>query len=415
METFRAFISMVKDSLGYLTHGSRAYHVWMFFLTLIMLIGMYFYSIQLDEGLSATGMTDRVSWGLYISNFTFLVGVAAAAVMLVMPTYVLHDIDFKQAVLIGEGLAVAALVMCLAFVVADMGGPSVLWHMFPGIGVFNFPSSMLAWDVIALNGYLFINISIPLYILFRHYQGKEAKARVYIPGAILSVLWAVGIHLVTAFLYQGLQAKPFWNNALLGPRFLASAFAAGPALIILVLAAIRKFSEFKIEDKTIKKIALIVTVAAQINLIMLVSELFKEFYAPTHHSESAYYLFFGLDGKTALLPWIWTAIPLNVLATVMLTFHKLRNNLNVLYVCCFMLFVAIWIEKGFGLIVPGFIPGPYGKIAEYTPTWVEIWVSLGIWAMGAFIFTMLAKTSIGIELGKLRYKKKEAVKTETAK
>lgn len=415
MGTFRAFISMVKDSIGYLTHGSRAYHVWMFFLTLIMLIGMYFYSIQLDEGLSATGMTDRVSWGLYISNFTFLVGVAAAAVMLVMPTYVLHDIDFKQAVLIGEGLAVAALVMCLAFVVADMGGPSVLWHMLPGIGVFNFPSSMLAWDVIALNGYLFINISIPLYILFRHYQGKEAKAKVYIPGAILSVFWAVGIHLVTAFLYQGLQAKPFWNNALLGPRFLASAFAAGPALIILVLAAIRKFSEFKIEDKTIKKIALIVTVAAQINLIMLISELFKEFYAPTHHSESAYYLFFGLEGKTALLPWIWTAIPLNILATIMLTFHKLRNNLNVLYVCCFMLFVAIWIEKGFGLIVPGFIPGPYGKIAEYTPTWVEIWVTLGIWAMGAFVFTMLAKTSIGIELGKLRYKKKEAVKTEITK
>ncbi|WP_420601779.1 sulfate reduction electron transfer complex DsrMKJOP subunit DsrP [Flagellimonas sp.] len=414
MGTFRAFRHMVKDSLDYITHGSKTYHIWMIFLTVIMLIGMYCYSIQLDEGLSVTGMTDRVSWGLYISNFTFLVGVAAAAVMLVMPTYVLKDIDFKQAVLIGEGLAVAALVMCLAFVVADMGGPSVLWHMIPGIGVFNFPNSMLAWDVIVLNGYLFINITIPLYILFRHYQGKEAKSKVYIPGSIISVLWAVAIHLVTAFLYQGLQARPFWNNALLGPRFLASAFAAGPALIILVLAAIRKFSEFKIEDKTISKIAMIVTVAAQINLIMLISELFKEFYAPTHHSESAYYLFFGLEGKSALLPWIWTSIPLNILATVLLTFHKLRNNFKVLYFCCFILFVAIWIEKGFGLIVPGFIPGPYGKIAEYTPTWIEIWVTLGIWAMGAFVFTMLAKTSIGIELGKLRYKKKKVLESETA-
>ncbi|WP_276392180.1 sulfate reduction electron transfer complex DsrMKJOP subunit DsrP [Eudoraea chungangensis] len=414
METFRAFISMVKDSFGFITHGSKTYLIWMIFLTVIMLFGMYAYSIQLEEGLSVTGMTDRVSWGLYISNFTFLVGVAAAAVMLVMPTYVLHDIDFKQAVLVGEGLAVAALVMCLVFVVADMGGPNLLWHMIPGIGVFNFPNSMLAWDVIVLNGYLFINITIPLYILFCHYQGKEANPKIYVPGSILSVLWAVGIHLVTAFLYEGLQARPFWNNALLGPRFLASAFAAGPALIILVLAAIRRYSEFKITDKTIKKIAMIVTVAAQINLIMLVSELFKEFYAPTHHSESAYYLFFGLEGKTALLPWIWTAIPLNVLATIMLTFHKLRNNLNVLYICCFMLFVAIWIEKGFGLIVPGFIPGPYGKIAEYTPTWIEIWVTLGIWALGAFIFTMLAKTSIGIEMGKLRYKKKEVEEAETA-
>lgn len=406
MRQFKVFKSLVIDSLDTITKGSKKYHIWMGFLVLVMLIGMYCYSIQLDEGLSVTGMSDRVSWGLYISNFTFLVGVAAAAVMLVMPTYVLKDIDFKQAVLIGEGLAVAALIMCLAFVVADMGGPSVLWHMLPGIGVFNFPNSMLTWDVIVLNGYLFINISIPFYILFRHYQGKEAKKNIYVPGAVLSVFWAVGIHLVTAFLYQGLQARPFWNNALLGPRFLASAFAAGPALIILVLAIIRSFTAFKIPDKTIKKIAMIVTVAAQINLIMLVSELFKEFYAPTHHSESAYYLFFGLHGKDALLPWIWTAIPLNVIATVMLTFGKLRNNLKVLYFCCFILFVAIWIEKGFGLIVPGFIPGPYGKIVEYLPTGVEIGVTIGIWALGAFVFTILAKTAIKIEMGELRFKNK---------
>jgi len=406
MRRFKVFKSLVKDSLNLITQGSKKYHLWMAFLTLTMLIGMYCYSIQLEEGLSVTGMTDRVSWGLYISNFTFLVGVAAAAVMLVMPTYVLNDIDFKQAVLIGEGIAVAALIMCLAFVVADMGGPAVLWHMFPGIGVFNFPNSMLTWDVIALNGYLFINISIPFYILFRHYQGKESKKKVYLPGALISVFWAVGIHLVTAFLYQGLQARPFWNNALLGPRFLASAFAAGPALIILVLAIIRSFTEFKIEDKTLKKIAMVVTVAAQINIIMLVSELFKEFYAPTHHSESAYYLFFGLEGKTALLPWIWTAISMNVFATFILTFHKLRNNLNILYGACTLLFIAIWIEKGFGLIVPGFIPGPYGKIAEYTPTGIEIGVTIGIWAMGAFVFTMLARIAIGIETGSLRYKKK---------
>ncbi|MCD8410092.1 sulfate reduction electron transfer complex DsrMKJOP subunit DsrP [Tenacibaculum finnmarkense] len=405
MRRLKVFTSLIKDSLDIITHGSKKYHLWMAFLTLIMLIGMYCYSIQIEHGLSVTGMTDRVSWGLYISNFTFLVGVAAAAVMLVMPTYVLKDVDFKQAVLIGEGLAVAALIMCLAFVVADMGGPAVLWHMMPIIGVFNFPNSMLTWDVIALNGYLFINISIPFYILFRHYQGKESKKSVYLPGAIISVFWAVGIHLVTAFLYQGLQAKPFWNTALLGPRFLASAFAAGPALIILVLAIIRTYTEFKIENKTIKKLALVVTVAAQINLIMLVSELFKEFYAPTHHSESAYYLFFGLDGKTALLPWIWTAITLNVIATITLTFHKLRNNFKILFSACVMLFIAIWIEKGFGLIVPGFIPGPYGKIAEYTPTGIEIGVTLGIWAMGALIFTILARTAIEIELGKMRYKK----------
>jgi len=400
-----AIVKLVKDSLDVTTHGTRPYHIWMAFLTFVMLVGMYCYSIQVSEGLQVTGMSDGVSWGLYISNFTFLVGVAAAAVMLVLPTYVLKDMDFAQAVLIGEGLAVAALLMCLAFVIADMGGPARLWHMIPGLGILNFPSSMLAWDMIVLNGYLFINISIPFYILISRYQGKKPNPKIYIPGVIISVFWAVGIHMVTAFLYQGLPSRPFWNNALLGPRFLASAFAAGPALIILVLAIIRRWTKFPITEQTIKKISMIVTVAAQINLIMLFSELFKEFYAPTHHSESAVYLFFGLKGKAALVPWIWTAISMNIAATVILTYHKWRNNLTLLYIACGLLFAGIWVEKGFGLIVPGFIPGPYGQITEYLPTQIEVGVTIGIWAMGAFIFTILARVGIKIELGEMKYKK----------
>jgi molybdopterin-containing oxidoreductase family membrane subunit len=378
----------------------------MAFLTLIMLIGAYCYYVQVDQGLIVTGMSDSVSWGLYISNFTFLVGIAAAAVMLVLPAYIFKDIDFKQAVLIGEGVAVAALVMCLAFVVVDVGGPANLWHVIPGIGIMNFPDSMLSWDIIVLNGYLFINITIPLYILINVYQNKEPKKNIYLPGVFISVFWAVSIHMVTAFLYQGLQARPFWNTALLGPRFLASAFAAGPALIILILTIINRFTLLKVADKTISKIAVIVTVAAQINMIMLISELFKEFYFPTHHSISAHYLFFGLEGKTALVPWIWTAITLNVIATAMLTIHKIRTHKKFLLVACAILFIGIWIEKGFGLIVPGFIPGQWGKITEYTPSFIEVGVTIAIWAMGAFIFTVLAKTGIAVEIGKLRFIKK---------
>lgn len=405
MNILKSFSSMVIDGLDEATSGNPRYHIWMGTLTFFILIGAYCYYTQLSEGLRVTGMHDNVSWGLYISNFTFLVGVAAAAVMLVMPTYILKDMDFKQAVLIGEGLAVAAIIMAILFVVVDVGNPAALWHMMPVLGVFNFPNSILTWDMLVLNIYLVINITIPMYILFMHYNGKEPNKKVYLPGVFLSVFWAISLHMVTAFLYQGLQARPFWNNALLGPRFLASAFAGGPALIIIALSMIRRFTEFKIENKTIDKIALIVTVAAQVNIIMLISELFKEFYAHTHHSMGAYYLFFGLGNKTALVPWIWTSITMNVIATTILTFHKLRKNYTLLYASCVMLFVAIWIEKGFGLIVPGFIPGQWGKIVEYTPTLIEVGVTIGIWALGAFIFTILSKVAIGIELGKLRYSK----------
>lgn len=395
--------SFLLDALDAITKGGIRYHIWMATLTLIMLIGAYAYSIQLEYGLQVTGMNDHVSWGLYISNFTFLVGVAAAAVMLVLPTYILKDMDFSKAVLIGEGMAVSALIMCLAFVTVDMGGPARLWHIIPGIGVFNWPQSMLAWDVLVLNGYLLLNLLIPFYILFTRYSNKTPEKKYYVPFVILSVGWAFGIHLVTAFLYAGLIAKPFWNSSLLGPRFLASAFAGGPALMIIALGVIRKFTIYDIKDETINKLALIITVAAQINLVMLGSEIFKEFYAPTEHSASAMYLFFGLHGHNALVPWIWTAIVLNIIATVSLTLHPVRSNLNLLFPVCGLLFLAIWIEKGMGLIIPGFIPSPLGEIVEYAPSWVEISITSGIWAMGAFVFTILIRVAIPIELGHSRY------------
>lgn len=395
--------SFVRDAFDSAARGERGYHLWMGTLTFFMLLGAYAYSVQLREGLSATGMNDHISWGLYISNFTFLVGMAAAAVMLVLPAYILKDVDFKAAVLIGEGLAVAALVMCLSFVIVDLGGPARAWHLIPVIGIFNWPQSMLAWDVIVLNGYLFINLTIPAYILFKHYQGKQPSRKVYLPGVFLSVFWAVGIHLVTAFLYAGLPARPFWNSSLLGPRFLASAFAAGPALIIVILGLIRRFTDYEVRTETLNKIALVVTVAAQVNLIMLGSELFKEFYAPTEHSASAIYLFFGLEGHNSLVPWIWTGIILNVLATAMLTVHRFRKNLTLLYAACIGLFIGIWIEKGMGLIVPGFIPSPWGEVVEYSPTWVELAVTVGIWSLGAFVFTALVRVAVPIELGKVRF------------
>lgn len=380
------------------TKGGKGYHFWMGGLTLLILSGIISYGYQLHYGLSITGMNDHVSWGLYISNFTFLVGLAAAAIMLVLPTYILGDIDFKHAVLIGEGVAVAALIMCLGFVIVDMGRPDRLFHMIPFIGIFNWPSSMLTWDVIVLNVYLFINLTVPLYILYCHFYGREPNKNIYIPGVFISVFWAVAIHLVTAFLYAGLPARPFWNSALLGPRFLASAFSAGPALIIIILAVIKKHSQFPIREKTIQKIALIATVAAQINLIMLGSELFKEFYFPTEHSQSAIYLFFGLKGHNSLVPFIWTSISFQVLVTVLLSIHKIRNHFKFLYPLCGVLFVAIWIEKGMGLIVPGFIPSPLGEIGDYSPTFPEIMISIGIWAFGAFIFSLLVKAAIPIEV-----------------
>ena len=394
--------AFARSALQSATSGERRYHLWMGGLTLIMLAGAYAYSVQLRYGLGVTGMNDHVTWGLYISNFTFLVGLAAAAMMLVLPAYILHDVDFSRAVLMAEAVAVAALVMCLAFVVVDIGNPLGGWHLIPGIGFLNWPRSLLAWDVLVLNGYLLINLAIPFYILYSRFTGRQPNKKKYLPWMYIAVMWAVSIHLVTAFLLAGLPARPFWNTALLGPRFLASAFTAGPAFVILLLGLIRRETKYEISEGAFSKLALITTVAAQINLVMLGSELFYKFYSPTHHGINARYLFFGLDGHNALVPWIWTAIALNTLATIALMIHPIRHNHRWLMLACAVLFIGIWVEKGIGLVVPGFVPSPLGEIVEYTPTLVELGVTAGVWALGMFVLTVLVRVALPIELGESR-------------
>jgi molybdopterin-containing oxidoreductase family membrane subunit len=401
----KGIIAFVTDVIRWNLSGGIGYQLYLCGLAAMVMLGIYAYSVQTNLGLSATNMSDIVSWGFYIGNFTFLVGVAAAAVMLILPAYMFKDRDLHKVVIIGEGVANGALVMCLLFITADLGGPLKLWHLIPGIGIFNWPSSLLTWDIIVLNGYLALNLLVPAYILYCQYNHREPDERKYRPFVFLSIFWAFSIHLVTAFLYQGLPARPFWNNPLMGPRFLASAFAAGPALITVVLVIVHTATTFKIEKEIFNKLRLIIVISAIINLIMLFSEIFKEFYLPTHHSLPAIYLYFGLKGSSALVPWIWTAISMNLLGTLTLIWNPGKNNPKVLFPACILLFVGIWIEKGMGLIVPGLVPSPLGEVIDYAPSWVEICVALGILAVGMLVVTALIKPALIIEQ---RFEKEKA-------
>jgi len=393
----KGLMAFFADIIRWNLSGGIVYQLYLCVLAAFMVLGVYAYFIQINLGLSATNMSDIVSWGFYISNFTFLVGVAAAAVMIILPSYIFKDKDLHKVVIIGEVVAIGALVMCLMFVFVDLGGPLKAWHMMPIIGIFNWPSSLLTWDVIVLNGYLALNLMIPGYIVYCHYNHRKPVERIYRPFIFISIFWAFAIHLVTAFLYQGLPARPFWNNPLMGPRFLASAFAAGPALITVVLVIIHYTTTFKIEAQVFNKLRRIIVVSAIINLIMLFSEIFKEFYLPTHHSLPAVFLYFGLDGHNSLVPWIWTAISINLLGTLTLAVNPGRNNPKVLFPACILLFLGVWIEKGIGLIVPGLVPSPLGEVVDYAPSWVEISVTLGILALGVFVVTMLIRPALIIE------------------
>ena len=395
----RNFITALKQILV----GGRSYYIWVGTLGFFILVGLSAYLDQLDSGLITTAMRDQVSWGFYISNFTFLVGVAAAAVLLVVPAYIYNFKPIKEIVLFGELLAISAITMCILFIMVDMGRPERVWHILPFVGMMHFPQSLLAWDVVVLNGYLAINAIIAFYVLYRLSIGKEYSMSVIGPLIILSIPWAVSIHTVTAFLYNGLSARPFWNASILAPRFLASAFCSGPALMILLFQIIRKRSDVEIDDKAIFKIAELIAYAMAINLFLLGAEVFKEFYSGSIHSYPMKYLYFGLHGKNALVPWIWSATILNITAFFLFLSPKTRENYLTLNIACVFMIIGVYIEKGMGLIIPGFVPDTMGEVYEYSPTTPEILIAVGIWAAGALLYTLLLKFAIPIYTGKLRF------------
>lgn len=402
---WRTYGGILARSVRQTFCGSTRYYAWMCLLTAGALIGLNAYCRQLAFGLVVTGLSNQVSWGVYIANFTFLVGMASTAAMLLIPAYVYRDEEMKEVVVFGQLLALASIVMALLFIVVDLERPERFWHIIPGIGRFNFPDSMLAWDVIALNGYLLLTLYLCGYLLYEAVEDSPPRPAAYLPVILLSIVWAIAVHTVTAFLYVGLGSRPFWNSAILGPRFLASAFAAGPAFLILALQAIRKLTAFEVPDSVLLKLRGIVQVAMICNVFLLGCELFTEFYTDSYRVSSARYLFFGLKGHTALVPWIWTAIGLNLTALVLLMLPVSRNlrNLNIASACAI---VGIWIEKGMGLIVPGFIPTPLGEIVEYLPSMDESLVSFGIWSFGALVFTALVRMSIPVLLDSASYRRR---------
>lgn len=382
--------------------GPPIYYAWISFLFLVIGVGIWAYTHQFSQGLAITGMTDQVSWGLYISNFTFFVGVAAAAVLLIIPAYVYNFGPIKEIAILGEILAVCAIVMCMFFVMLDLGQPTRVWHLLPFIGKPNFPNSLLAWDILVLNGYLAINLFVSFYLLTMLYLGKHEKGWFALPIILLSIPWAVSIHTVTAYLYNGLGGRPFWNSAILAPRFLASAFCSGPALIIIIFQLIRKFTKFTVKDVALFKLAEMICYAIAINLFLSGAEVFKELYTDTWHKASIIYLFAGLHGNTGLVKWIWTAQVCNITAFFLFLIPRTRKHFVTLNIACVIIVIGVWIEKGMGLVIPGFIPTPLGEIWEYTPRLYEILISTGVVGFGMLLYTLLLKIAIPIETGEMR-------------
>lgn len=403
MKTLNYFWHFVKGSVTVVSRGTGAYYAWIALLVVVILVGVSAYANQASTGLVTANMRDPLSWGFYIGNFAFLVGVAAAAVVLVVPAYVYNWGPLRDVVLIAELLSVAAIVMCILFVTVDVGRPEFLWHLAPGVGTPNFPHSMLVWDILVLNGYFLINYFIVTYLLFMAFTGQKYNPSFIMPVIFLSIPFAVGIHSVTAMLFMGLKARAFWHSAILAPRFLSSAFCAGPALLLLVFQILRRVGKIKIPNESLFKIGELIAYAMAVNLFFLGVEVFTEFYGETAHSVHARFQWFGIHGSSDVAIWTWLALACNTLAFVGFMVPSLRYRLPVLSAASLLAISGVYIEKGMGLLLPGMTPGVLGDVYHYQPSLNEVMVSAGIWGVGALLFTLMVKVAMEITVGNMRY------------
>jgi molybdopterin-containing oxidoreductase family membrane subunit len=296
-------------------------------------------------------------------------------------------------------VALCAVGMAGAFIVADLGRPDRLWHLLPLLGAFNWPASLFTWDVVALGGYAMLNA----FILFASWRsarrhGDAHRPRWRAPFVVLAVTWAIAIHTVTAFLYAGLGARPFWHTALLAPRFLASAFVSGPALLLVILAWLARSDRSRevtageavpaVSRQVRDTLVRVMRVTALVDLLMLASEVFVGLHAGGTERDAVRLLVLGLDGHGDLVPWFWTALGLHVIGVGLLARPARDLGRGRLLGACGALFAAVWFEKGLGFLLPGFLPAPTDAVAAYRPSAIEWSVTGGIWAAGALALSL---------------------------
>ncbi|MCI5164541.1 MAG: polysulfide reductase [Candidatus Electrothrix sp. GM3_4] len=396
-------IAFARDFSSYAIKGGNLYYGWLLFLSFFILVGLCTTYIQMTKGLIVTGATDQIIWELFISNFIFTAHIAAAAVLVVIPAYIYKRKDMKDLAVIGEIIALTFVIIGLNFIMYHLGRPDRAWHVMPGVGIFNFPSSMLTYDIIVLNLYLAINVVAVSYLLYNRYFGQPINTKFYNPLIYLAVAWGPLIHIVTAFILSSNAQISAWHTAVLPFAFLSMAGASGSALVIVLFLLIRKFSKMHIADSVIDFYSQVMVWSLGIIMLVFASEIFTELYPGTHHAASLEFMMFGHHGLDAYVPWFWTVMAMVVVPFLLLLSAKIRKSYNsLLPLTSLVVFMGILIEKPAVLVFPAFSPTPLGEYAVYHPTWIEIFNVLFIWAAGFIMLTLLIKGAIGVLTGEVR-------------
>jgi molybdopterin-containing oxidoreductase family membrane subunit len=391
-------VEFARFALRQVLVGRPSYYVWLAFLLLLIAVVAVGYSQQVIHGHIASNLRDPVPWGIFIGTYAFFVGVAAAAVALAVPGYVYGWKPIQEIVVLGEIIAISAVIMCILFVMADLGHPERFWHLLPGLGSPNLPGSMIGMNVLILNAYLILNLILVTYFLYCNFVGQPYNNTLFITLMFVSIPAAISIHATTAFIFNVLPSRPYWNSAILVPRFIATALAAGPALMVLAFQVLRRQAKINIRDEALQKIAEMISIVMFVNLLLFLAEVVTEYRSATRHTVHMQYYFEGIEGAIGLATWAWTGAACNVVAFLLLMIPRTRKDMLTMNVGCILVFFGVFVEKGIGLVLPGFTPGTLGEVYQYTPSTAELMICVGVAGIGTLVFTLLTKIAIPLSM-----------------
>ena len=366
----------------------------------LVVAGVAAWIYQLANGLGVTGMSNGVSWGLYIACFMFFVGLSAGGLIVASSASVFHIAEYKKVAL--PAIICSTVCICCAgmFVLIDMGGIQRVWRILTGPN----PTSPLLWDVCVITCYLIINVFYLVFMTRGNQHAVSIVSRFALPCAIL-------VHSVTAWIFGLEAAKEGWYTAIMAPIFVASAMDSGLALLLVVLGVLKKAGIYDTSRELMAMLAGLLCTCVAVDAFFIFCEVLTMAYPGAAGAETLALL---TTGPTA--PFFWFEIICGlVIPFCILVFAKNRQSAVLINVACVLIVVGVFCKRVWLLFTafivpkvmgaPGIISGSseaahatgtasFAVLSSYAPTPIEILVVAGVISLVILAFMVLASKLI---------------------
>lgn len=390
--------------------------IWTGILIAVIAFGLSNYLRQFDEGLGVTGMDYPVYWGIYIVNTIFNVGLSAGGIIVACMVYAIGIKKYKPVGRIAEILAITTLFQAVMFLMLDLGRPDRFYFILQYARI----ESPLVWDVTIISTYMMIGLSIMYFstrkdavrlmdvfprrrLLYQvltlgyvdvSHKSLERDEKILKILAVAAIPAAVGLHSITAWIFGVVKAHPDFHSPLIAPFFVTSAIVSGLALVILVTVMSRHFLRLNIENKVITDLGGVLAMLIPVEGYLILSEVVTVVYG----DEPAHTVVFNDLVSGNFMVEFWGLVTLLTVAFLILAFPKTRTVKGVALAA--LLVIIGVIGKRIIIVLPPLLHPilTYYPEGTYVPTQTELSITVGVYAVGMLIYTVISKVIPLVEL-----------------